>query len=135
MLKKTSQTYPIHVIMEKSTGKTMDAFVEFPSHRDASLCIRRYEDVCFPGRGMKLGTRNAELELSDQAELMEAVFPRARLVKFDPMNGAPTILDPSLDPSWSTGFRGYFTLEEIHGVTRYTELPSRVSLLPSNFYH
>lgn len=127
MLKKSPDGYPIHVIMEKPTGKTMDCFIEFPTHAAARECVRRFDDTVHPGRGSRLGSRNVNLELSDQAELMHALFPRARLVEFDSLNGAPTILSKSCDPSWSAGFRGYFTLEEVYGVTRFAECPSRVS--------
>lgn len=106
----------------------MDAFVEFSSHQAAQACVRRYDDICLPGRAMRLGTRTADVELSNQAALMEAIFPRARLVKFDPTDGSPRLQDPRTDPSWSSGFRGFFTLEEIHGVSRYSEQPHRVSL-------
>ena len=125
MIKKNLDGYPIHIIMEKPTGKTMDCFVEFPHAQAARECIARFEYTAHPGRGSKLGTRNVTLDLSNQAELMQAVFPRARLVKFDSETGRPTIYGPETDTSWSDGFRGYFTLEEIYGVTRFAENPSR----------
>jgi len=126
MLKKHDLGYPIHIIMEKPTGKTMDCYVEFPSHEAALSCIRRFEHTSYPGRGTRLGTRNVSLDLSNQAELMEAVFPRARLVEFDVYTGVPRILSQDDDyGGWSAGFRGYFTLEEIYGITRFAECPSR----------
>lgn len=126
MLKKHDLGYPIHIIMEKPTGKTMDCYVEFPSHEAALSCVRRFEHTAHPGRGTKLGTRNVSLDLSNQAELMEAVFPRARLVEFDVYTGQPRIVSQDHDHSgWSAGFRGYFTLEEIYGITRFAECPSR----------
>lgn len=127
MLKKNHEGYPIHIIMEKPTGKTMDCFVEFPSHKAARECVRRFEHTAHPGRGNKLGTRHVTLDLSNQAELMHAIFPRARLVEFDAASGKPTIIRRRGDDDWSEGFRGYFTLEEIYGVTRFAESPGRVS--------
>lgn len=127
MLKKHDSGYPIHIIMEKPTGKTMDCYVEFPTHAAAYECVRRFEHTAYPGRGTKLGTRNVSLDLSNQTELVEAVFPRARLVEFDAYSGRPTILPLDQYPhcGWSEGFRGYFTLEEIYGITRFAECPSR----------
>ena len=126
MLKKHDLGYPIHIIMEKPTGKTMDCYVEFPSHEAAISCVRRFEYTAYPGRGTKLGTRNVNLDLSNQAELMEAIFPRARLVEFDVYTGQPHIVSQDHDHSgWSAGFRGYITLEEIYGITRFAECPSR----------
>lgn len=127
MIKKHSSGYPVHIIMEKPTGKTMDCFVEFPSHEAARDCVKRYEFSAQPGRGTKIGNRCVSLDLSSQAELMRAVFPRARFVKFDELTGRPTIVSHSEDPSWTAGFRGYFNLEEIYGMTRFAETPSRVS--------
>lgn len=130
MIKKHYEGYPIHIIMEKPTGKTMDCFVEFPSYQAARECVTRFEQTAQPGRGTKLGTRNVSLDLSNQAELMRAIFPRARLVRFEEANGQPHIMSREEDPSWSEGFRGYFTLEELYGVTRFAENPSRVSNSP-----
>lgn len=132
MLKKNHEGYPIHIIMEKPTGKTMDCFVEFPSHKAAHECVRRFEYTAHPGRGNKLGTRHVTLDLSNQAELMQAIFPRARLVEFDAVDGKPTIIRRRGHDDWSEGFRGYFTLEEIYGVTRFAESPSRVSVVHAN---
>lgn len=127
MVKKHLNGFPIHVIMEKPTGKTMDCFIEFPSHEAARDCVKRFEYNAQPGRGTKIGNRCVTLDLSNQAELMRAVFPRARFVKFEELSGRPFIQSHSTDPTWTAGFRGYFNLEEIYGMTRFAETPSRVS--------
>lgn len=127
MLKKNHQGCPVHIIMEKPTGKTMDCFVEFPSYQAARECVNRFENTALPGRGTKIGARNVTIDLSSQAELMRAIFPRARLVEFDEATGKPTILGNDEDSTWTAGFRGYFTLEEIYGLTKFAENPSRVS--------
>ncbi|KAK5073669.1 Actin-related protein 2/3 complex subunit 4 [Lithohypha guttulata] len=125
MIKKNHEGYPIHIIMEKPTGKTMDCYVEFPNDAAAKECVKRFEYTAQPGRGTRLGTRNVTLDLSSQAELMKAIFPRARLVVFSASDGKPHIFGRETDPSWSDGFRGFVTLEEIYGVTRFAESPNR----------
>lgn len=130
MIKKHLHGVPIHVIMEKPTGKTMDCFVEFRTQEAARDCVKRFEYSAQPGRGTKIGNRNVSLDLSSQAELMRAVFPRSRLAEFDQVTGRPRIMSHDEDPSWTAGFRGYITLEEIYGMTRFAETPSRVSDFP-----
>lgn len=105
----------------------MDCFAEFPSHEAAKDCVKRFQLDAQPGKGTKIRNRNVSLDLSNQAELMSAIFPRARFAKFDPLTGRPRIMPHETDPFWSAGFRGYFTLEEIYGITRFAETPSRVS--------
>jgi len=126
MIKKNHDGYPIHIIMEKPTGKTMDCFVEFPNHEAAYDCVSRYEYQQI-GKFSKLGTRNVTLDLSNQAELMEAVFPRARLIQFDKFNGEPHVIPQKRDKDWSEGFRGFITLEEVYGIIKFAESPGRVS--------
>lgn len=126
-MQKQSVHGPIHIIMEKPTGKTMDCFVELQNHQAAKECVRRFEYHVLPGQNTKIGNRNVTLDLSNQAELRKAVFPRSRFVEFDILTGRPRIMSHEEDPSWSEGFRGYFTQEEIFGVTRFAENPARVS--------
>lgn len=122
-LEDHTQGFAIHIIMEKPTGKTMDCFVEFPSQSAAHQCASRFPQ----DKGIRLGSRNVYVSMSSQAELMRAIFPRARLVSFDNNTGRPTILQPNVNQDWSQGFRGFVTIEEIHGVVRFAESPSRVS--------
>ncbi|TGZ82458.1 hypothetical protein EX30DRAFT_394753 [Ascodesmis nigricans] len=61
----------IHVIMDRSTGKTMDAYAEFISSEDAWKCVSRR-------RSRVLGNRHLTLEVVDQSELMKDIFPRAK---------------------------------------------------------
>lgn len=117
---------PIHIIMEKPTGKTMDCYVELRDQEAARQCVKRFEYGPMPGQTAKIGNRNVSLDLSNQAELSKAIFPRSRYVDFDILTGRPRIMSHEEDLSWSEGFRGYFTQEEIYGVTRFAENPARV---------
>lgn len=103
----------------------MDCFVELSSPSAAFQCASRFAQN---SRGVRLGSRNVTVDTSSQAELIKAVFPRARYVDFDDSTGHPTIRSHDQnDNDWTEGFRGYFTIEEIHGVVRFAESPSRVS--------
>lgn len=115
--------YPYHIIMERSTGKTMDVFIEVQTQDIAADAV----DCNF--RGMKLnrlGQRMVNLELSSQAQLLQDLFPRARSVVWDEdNNGAPYLVE-NTDP-YSSGFNGLLTREELNGLIRHAETPGRVS--------
>ncbi|KAF8250466.1 hypothetical protein K440DRAFT_659461 [Wilcoxina mikolae CBS 423.85] len=66
----------VHVIMDRSTGKTMDAYVEFLNAKDAWKCVSRR-------RSRILGNRHLSLDIVDPAELMKDVFPRAKGIVWD----------------------------------------------------
>lgn len=132
--------------MEKPTGKTMDCFVEFPNVEGAADCVRRFyhqfgDQLDLEAQGLakphryqtsKLGARNVTLDYSSQAELMCALFPRARFVRFHENTGRPEVLDFTTqlqrETGWSQGFRGYITTEEVFGLVRFAEQPGRVGL-------
>lgn len=131
--------------MEKPTGKTMDCLVEFPNLQDAADCVQAFyhqfgDQLDLEAQGFqathrhqtsKLGPRNVTLDNSSQGELMSALFPRARFVQFDDNTGRPEIVDFTAqlqrETGWSQGFRGYITTEEVFGLVRFAEQPSRVS--------
>ena len=63
------------------------------------------------------------IELSTQDALLADLFPRAKSVWWE--NGYPIIID--CDDPYSTGFKGFFTKEELVGLVRHAEYPQRVS--------
>ncbi|KAF3160687.1 hypothetical protein TWF106_006034 [Orbilia oligospora] len=65
----------IHIIMDRTTGKTMDCFLEFPSVGVAERFIQRR---CNNNRRCILGGRHISLELVRQGELMRWLFPKVR---------------------------------------------------------
>lgn len=118
--------YPVHIIMERSTGKTMDCYVEF---KTPVLAANDWEHS-FGLKRMsvpKIGSRNVEVILSNQAELMKDMFPRAKCVHFDPELGTPTLI-PNRDV-YSSGYKGFLTTEELTCMVRHAETPQRVSTL------
>lgn len=125
---------PIHIIMERSTGKTMECFVEFVSIADAQAALAWVNRGMASGRAPRLGSRHIQIEMSDQGALLKAMFPRAKCL--DWKNATPRVL-PNTDPRF-TGFQGFFTSEEIYGMVRHAEVPQRVcqnSLSPLTMRH
>ncbi|KAL4924768.1 uncharacterized protein BDV17DRAFT_205362 [Aspergillus undulatus] len=115
------QGCPIHIIMERSTAKTMDCYVEFQTQKDASDTVIYINRVYENGRTPRLGNRHVDIELTDQNALMKDLFPRAKCIKW--IDGAPC---PQVnnDP-YCSGFTGLFTGEEIILAIRHAEIPQR----------
>lgn len=113
----------VHIVMERSTAKTMECFVEFMTPGDASKSMR-YLNGGLPAHPPRLGPRFVQIELSTQDELLDAMFPRAKCVSWH--NGVPYIVK-NTDP-YSTGFQGFFTHEEFYNIVRHAEHPRRVRL-------
>ncbi|KAJ5612154.1 hypothetical protein N7510_005348 [Penicillium lagena] len=113
----------VHIIMERSTGKTMDCFVEFDNVAAANETVTRINRVHEMGRSPRMGNRHVEVAMSSQDELLKALFPRAKCMKW--VDGQP-VLQENKD-WWSTGFQGFFTDEEMFCVLRHAEAPQRSS--------
>ncbi|OQE42224.1 hypothetical protein PENCOP_c004G05083 [Penicillium coprophilum] len=129
----SSEGCPIHIIMERSTGKTMDCFVEFPSKKDAEDTVRRINRAYDAGSAPRMGSRHIDIEMSTPAKLLKATFPRAKCISWD--DGKPVQL-PNQD-DWSTGFDGFLTDEELFCLTRHAEQPHRsvfASKVPQRCY-
>lgn len=125
--------FPIHILMERSTGETMDVFIEVMSPAIAEDALERnFRSMRFP----KLGQRHVTLELASQAQLMQELFPRTRCIVWDEKNAGNPVLVPNTD-DYSAGFKSFLTDEELNGMTRHAETPQRVSftLVLSNPAH
>jgi hypothetical protein len=119
--------------MERSTGKTMDCYVEFPTQKDAEDTVNRVSRAYDAGSAPRMGSRHVDIELSTPAKLLKAAFPRAKCISWE--GGKPVQLVNK--DSWSTGFDGFLTDEELFCLTRHAEQPHRVrltSLLYSSFF-
>ncbi|KAL1881510.1 Actin-related protein 2/3 complex subunit 4 [Paecilomyces lecythidis] len=114
----------IHIIMERSTAKTMDCYVELETPQDVQDTVFRINRVQELGRPPRLGARHVDVEISSQDVLLKELFPRAKCVVW--RDGRPQVM-PNTDP-YSTGFQGFFTGEEIVGMVRHAETPQRVSI-------
>ncbi|KAJ5720019.1 hypothetical protein N7493_006897 [Penicillium malachiteum] len=112
---------PIHIIMERSTGKTIDCFIELADPNSAAELVRWLNDgVHFT----RVGSRRADITASNQGELMKALFPKAKCVEWS-IDGEPSIRERYPDEMYSTGFTGFITQEELRCVLAYAEGPDR----------
>lgn len=117
---------PVHIIMDRSTGKTMDCYVEFFSNGDAQATLNK---LLSRGHSLKLGVppldRVVNVELSTQEALLKELFPRAKNVVW--RNGKP-VIEESTEP-FNTGFKAFVTGEELVMMVRHAEQPHRVSFM------
>ncbi|KAJ5595544.1 Nucleotide-binding alpha-beta plait [Penicillium hispanicum] len=118
-----AENFPVHVLMERSTGKTMDCYVEFSSHGDAVEAVRRAYHNLDIGQSPRLGVRHVDVSLSSQDELMKALFPLAKRIQW--VGGRPILAPSPEDEPWSTGFTGFLTEEELFCTLRHAEQPHR----------
>ncbi|KAI1818495.1 hypothetical protein GGS20DRAFT_594425 [Poronia punctata] len=118
---------PVHIIMDRVTSKTLDAFCEVDSlHAALNLAAKfggkeengRQEN----SRHARLGNRTVEVEVSSQASLMQALFPNAaRGVQWHGAQPQPTL--NAKDP-WDN-FKGFVTEEEMSMLAKHVEVPQR----------
>ena len=108
--------------MERPTAKTMDCFVEFRTPESCDSFAGVIEREQGEGRFPKLGNRHVYVERCTIDALMKEMWPRAKCIVWT--DGCPHKSD-NVDP-FSTGFQGFFTTEEMVGLTRAAETPQRV---------
>nr|KAF2499658.1 hypothetical protein BU16DRAFT_535981 [Lophium mytilinum] len=116
-----SSNYAVHTTFDRLSGKAYNTFVEVNTEAEAQRLVRqfaKYQDSHKHGR--KLGSRPIYVHLSDQAELMESIFPRVKCVQW---NGTdPVIQAPGPGES---GFDAFLYEEELRGMMRFAEKPGR----------
>lgn len=115
---------PVHIIMERVTSKTQDAYVEFVTMQDAMRAVERHQMTIQKGRISRLGDRPVEVQLSSQSALMKDLFPLAAGVFWD--GAKPVIQGPTEGQPWKT-FKGFVTEEEMTMLVKHVEIPQRVS--------
>ncbi|RMY45109.1 hypothetical protein D0864_15501, partial [Hortaea werneckii] len=121
-----SPYYAVHIIMERFTAKTMDAFVELENDAEASRVFNHFQKRMEQGRLPRLGDRVVTVELSSQEELMSELFPRVKNVLWD---GASPVVSDHKDYYYPTVasncFAGFLQPEEVVMVTKHVETPHR----------
>ncbi|KAK5154980.1 hypothetical protein LTR04_005887 [Oleoguttula sp. CCFEE 6159] len=122
--------YGIHIIMERSTAKTMDCFVEFESGEEATQSIQRFHRQCMSGRHPRIGDRHVDLEASSQEALMKELFPRAKCVRWNGQDPEPY----QTDEPYNSGFKGFVTSEEMVMTVKHAETPQRYPWWAANYY-
>ncbi|EMC94317.1 hypothetical protein BAUCODRAFT_25533 [Baudoinia panamericana UAMH 10762] len=121
-----SPYFAIHIIMERHTGKTMDAFIEFFSQAEAEWVHDQFNKRIIAGRHPRLGDRHVDIVLSSQEELMAELFPRAKYVAWD---GATPRITANTDMYYpgiqSAGFSAFLSVEEVTMTIKHAETPHR----------
>ncbi|ROW07108.1 hypothetical protein VPNG_07358 [Cytospora leucostoma] len=100
---------PVHIIMERVTSKTNDAYVEFMSMQAAVAAVEKHQKTVAAGRLSRLGDRPIEVELSSQSALMKDLFPLAKGIRWE--GPIPVILQDHPTEPWNC-FKGFVTEEE-----------------------
>ncbi|CAM1501608.1 Fc.00g035920.m01.CDS01 [Cosmosporella sp. VM-42] len=113
---------PVHIIMERATSKTMDAYVEFQGMDEAAKTAEKHHQNTVSGRVSRLGDRPVEVELSSQASLMRDLFPLARGVFWD---GPKPVLQPFNPKEPWENFKGFISAEEMTMLVKHVEVPHR----------
>ncbi|KAK2045815.1 hypothetical protein LZ31DRAFT_564953 [Colletotrichum somersetense] len=113
---------PVHIIMERITGKTTDAYVEFHTLEDASKAVEKYQQNIGRGRMTRIGQRPVDIELSSEAALMKDLFPSAKGVFWNGTN--PQILPNNDQEPWGN-FKGFVSNEEMTMLVKHVEVPHR----------
>lgn len=114
---------PVHIIMERVTSKTMDAYIEFVNLEEAMKAVDKHHYNLKTGRVSRLGDRPIEVELSSQASLMKDLFPLARGLIWD---GATPHFKPYNEQFAWENFRGFISEEEMVMLIKHVEVPHRV---------
>lgn len=123
----------VHIIMERTTGKTMDCYVEFLSIYDAQSTVNR---LVYRGQPLRLGThphdRVVNVAMTSQDELMKQLFPRAKNVIW---TGGKPVIQTSNEP-FNTGFKSFIIGEELVMMSKHAEQPHRVreTYLASSYF-
>ncbi|OKP14079.1 hypothetical protein PENSUB_185 [Penicillium subrubescens] len=112
--------WPVHIIMDRSSGKTNECYVEFATHADAEDTIRRIKALHDSNQGPRMGNRYVDVSISSQAALMKALFPHAKCISWE--TGRPVVVP---DESWPNGFAGFLTDEELFCTARHVREPGR----------
>ncbi|KAI9828302.1 MAG: hypothetical protein M1832_002730 [Thelocarpon impressellum] len=111
----------VNIIMDRTTGKTMDCYVEFQTVDDAKYAVDRFEHSRDNGRNLRIGDRHVDVEVSSQEALMGELFPRAKCVVW---HGQRPVIHAPTEP-YMSGFRTFLTSEEIVMTVKHAETPQR----------
>ncbi len=114
----------MHIIIDRVTSKTKDAFIEFVTMTDAMRAVQRHQATVDRGRTARLGDRPVTVELSSMDMLMAELFPHA-WVKW--RNGGPVINSEKDQRYEWRNFKGFITEEEMTMLVKHVEQPHRVS--------
>lgn len=116
--------------MERFTGKTMDCFVEFPTHEQAQETVS-WLMMDHEGKLPRIGRLEIQVEKSSQDELLKQLFPRSKCTRWE--HGMPVVTERN--DEWSTGFTEFITEEELFLMVRHAKSPGLVGVSSTIFIH
>ncbi|QIW94550.1 hypothetical protein AMS68_000068 [Peltaster fructicola] len=103
--------FAVHIMMDRNTGKTQDAFVEVSCHEEAATIAAHFSRREAEGRRLTLGNKPAQVKQSSNEEMMKAIFPFAKFVSWhgaNPVvNYTPTQYYPGVVAARFDGFIGH----------------------------
>lgn len=119
--------------MDRVSGKTLDAYVEFKNVASAVRAVDRQIDVHRDGnKGGRLGNRFVTVEVSGLESMMHALFPKATNVIWH--GTVPEVMPLDPNDRYSTGFKGFINPEELVLLVKHVQDPNRVSLFLNSLF-
>lgn len=115
---------PVHIMMERTTGRTLDCYVEFHSEKDAREVLHRIKKLSDSGRDPRMGKFVLDITLSSQDALLKAIFPKAKGIEW--VKGWPRERANRSQES-SVQFDGFLSDEELRFLVRFANEAERVS--------
>jgi hypothetical protein len=123
-----SPYFAVHIIMDRNSGKTMDAYLEVATPREALSIVTQVQRRTQNGRTLKIGDRHVDIEVSSQEDLMKELFPCAKNVEW--VNNTPRVIDEDTEyyaDVKALGFDGFVGSEEMVMLVKFADNPGRVS--------
>ncbi|KAI1092840.1 hypothetical protein F5B19DRAFT_452971 [Rostrohypoxylon terebratum] len=109
---------PVHIIMDRTTFKTYECFVEFASFDEAVDVVTKYQNGIERGAHMPtIGNRDIEMAISNQSQLMKKLFPLAKGVRWEER---PFQITRNSAVQWEN-FKGFITQEEMTLLCKHVE--------------
>ncbi|KAI0105745.1 hypothetical protein GGR51DRAFT_548978 [Nemania sp. FL0031] len=116
---------PVHIIIDRVTGKTLDAYCELSSLGAAVEVVGRFNNKREPdnsSRTARIMNRVVEVEVSSQTNLMAALFPSSKCGVH--WKGTLPEVVTGHEDSWEN-FKGFVSEEEMAMLRKHIESPQR----------
>lgn len=121
---RISSGHSIHFIMDRSSGKAEQCYVEFDSVKYAEAAVERANHTINYGEGPRIGLRPILVSLANQDDMMKALFPFAKNIRWN--DGKPTLLTAGMKGYLPDEFPCFVTDEQMYCTLRHAEDFQRV---------
>ncbi|KAF2762435.1 hypothetical protein EJ05DRAFT_495318 [Pseudovirgaria hyperparasitica] len=117
----SSSYYGIHIMFDRSTGKTGEVLVELQSDEEAQNVAKSLERYSRrTGKARMCGNRVTSIEVVGQEELMALLFPKAKCCGW--IGQYAHVRDPSEHES---AFEGFMNTEELRQIVMHAQKPGK----------